>query len=93
MTIYLDSDYKCHTQNDGTYMPVETDFFNGKCSEYIEGFRYVPEGETWFREDGIHYKGLVIMPVTDIDMLKQLQHMYEGQSDMREALSILGVTE
>jgi len=93
MIIYLDSDFKCHTKNDGTFMPVETDFFNGKCDEYIEGFRYVPEGMTWMRDDGMKFNGFFAMPVMDVTALKQIQQMYEGQSDMREALSILGVTE
>ena len=31
MTIYIDTDFKCHATNpDGAYTAVETDFFNGK---------------------------------------------------------------
>lgn len=36
-TIYIDSEFKCHTSNDGTMTPVETDFFNGKCDAFVEG--------------------------------------------------------
>lgn len=39
-TIYIDSDFKCHASNDGTMTAVETDFFDGKCDAYIEGFYY-----------------------------------------------------
>lgn len=36
--IYIDSENKCHAVNDGTMTTVETDFFDGKCDTYIEGF-------------------------------------------------------
>ena len=39
-TIYIDSDYRCHVTNDGTMNAVETDFFDGKCDTYVEGYRY-----------------------------------------------------
>ena len=41
MKIYTDSNFHCHiTNTDGTFREVETDFFNGKCQTYIEGFCY-----------------------------------------------------
>lgn len=52
MTIYIDSDYKCYTSEADGRRAIETDDFNGKCTEWIESFRFVPEGETWTREDG-----------------------------------------
>lgn len=36
--IYIDLDFKCHVTNDGTMTAVETDFFDGKCDAFIEGF-------------------------------------------------------
>lgn len=39
-TIYIDSLYHCHRTNDGTMKAVETDFFDGKCDEYVKGFCY-----------------------------------------------------
>ena len=39
-TIFVDSEYKCHTVNDGTMSAVETDFFDGMCDTYVEGFCY-----------------------------------------------------
>lgn len=42
-TIYIDSEHKCHVANDGTMAAVETDFFNGKCDIFIEGFCYKSE--------------------------------------------------
>lgn len=52
MKIYIDNDYKCHVFAAEGRRAVETDFFDGKCKEWIESFRYVPAGETWVREDG-----------------------------------------
>ena len=40
MKIYIDNEYKCHVTNDGTMREVETDVFDGKCAEYIEGYKY-----------------------------------------------------
>ena len=40
MTIYIDSDYKCHVNDDGTRRAVETDFFDGRCAEFVEGYKY-----------------------------------------------------
>lgn len=37
-TIYIDSEFKCHVTNDGTMTAVETDFFDGKCDTFIEGY-------------------------------------------------------
>ena len=36
-TIYIDSDFKCHTSNDGTMTAVDTDFFDGRCDTFVEG--------------------------------------------------------
>lgn len=52
MTIYIDSDYKCYASVADGRRAVETNFFDGKCPEWIESFRFVPGGETWTRDDG-----------------------------------------
>ena len=39
-TIYIDSDFKCHIANDGTMAAIKTDFFNGMCDTFIEGYCY-----------------------------------------------------
>lgn len=44
-TIYIDFDFKCHTADDGTMTAVEISFFAGKCSTFIQGYRYIPSGE------------------------------------------------
>lgn len=95
MTIFLDNDYKCHLKNDGTMHAVETNAFDGKCKQYIEGYRFVPNGEMWTRIDGEVFRGEMISPWRDYNLLKEFQSQYEEmleiQNDMSEALNVLGV--
>ena len=79
MTIYIDYDYKCHVTDDGTITAVETDFFDGKCPAYIEGYRFVPDGETWVREDGVAFRGEMIAPWKPWGELDDAQREYERQ--------------
>lgn len=94
MKIYIDNDYKCHVSNDGTLREIETDVFNGKCDAFIEGFRFVPEGESWTRSDGIVFHGEMIAPWMDYAELDSAQREYERALifDMQNALNKLGVT-
>ena len=94
MTIYLDNEYRCHIQNDGTMMEVETDFFNGKCTAFVEGYRFVPVGQKWTNSDGITYAGEMIAPWKPYDELDAAQRQYEREqlADMKAALELLGVT-
>lgn len=86
-TIYLDSEFVCHTTNEtGTYTAVETDFFDGKCAAYIEGYRFVPAGENWTRSDGEVFTGEMIAPCADYSILAAAQQQYETMlSEMEEA--------
>lgn len=101
MTVYIDADFKCHTSDDGTMTAVETDFFDGKCAAYIEGYRFVPSGETWTRPDGVTFTGEMIAPWKDWRQLDEAQRGYEKEqytameaelADARAALEILGVS-
>lgn len=78
-TIYIDSDYKCHVNNDGTMTEVQTDFFDGKCSAYIEGYRFVPSGESWARSDGVVFRGEMIAPWKPYTELDTAQREYERE--------------
>ena len=97
-TIYIDSDFRCHLQDDGTMAPVETDFFDGKCDTYIEGYRYIPAGSTWTREDGVVFAGEMIAPWRPWQELDDAQREYEREqlAAYEQALSeievALGVT-
>lgn len=101
MTIYLDNDYKCHVSAADGRRAIETDFFDGKCDEWIESFRYVPEGETWTRGDGEVFTNMTA-PWKDLREAYAAQAAYVEQllstaqaqaADMRAALNVLGVTE
>ena len=87
MTIYIDNDFKCHTSDpEGTYTAVETTAFDGKCDAYIEGYRFLPESETWTRPDGVVFSGEMIAPWKDWRELDAAQRAYE-----REQLAALTV--
>lgn len=79
MIIYLDSDFKCHIRNDGTLIAVETAAFDGKCDAYIEGYRFVPEGKTWIREDGVEFSGEMVAPWKPWEELDEAQREYERE--------------
>lgn len=93
-TIYIDTEFKCHITNDGTMNAVETDFFDGKCDAFIEGYRFVPAGESWTREDGEVFAGEMIAPWVNFEELDAAQRKYEKAliADMQTALNKLGVT-
>lgn len=95
MEIYIDSDYKCHVEAVEGLTAVETDFFDGKCKAYIEGYRFVPAGKTWTREDGVVFTGEMVAPWKDYATLAAAQAGYEEAAaelqDMQEALNLLGV--
>lgn len=78
-TIYIDSKFKCHVSNDGTMTTVETNFFDGKCDAYVEGYRFVPNGETWTRSDGEVFHGEMISPWKDYAELDNAQREYERE--------------
>lgn len=89
MTIYIGNDFKCHVTDDGTMTAVETDAFDGMCTEYIEGYRFVPAGQTWTREDGVAFAGEMISPWRPWAELDAAQREYERQqlADMQAALA------
>lgn len=96
-TIYLDSDFKCHISGDDTMTAVETAAFDGKCDTYIEGYRFVPGGKTWVREDGAVFTGEMIAPWKPWEALEEAQREYERQlileyeAALREIEEALGV--
>ena len=98
MTIYIDSDYKCYVSSAEGRRAVETNFFDGKCPELIESFRFVPEGETWTREDGEVFEGEMVTPLKDLGKAYAAQTAYlERQNAQYEAAlteieAALGVT-
>lgn len=97
MTIYIDDDYKCYVSAADGRRAVETEFFNGKCDEWIESFRFVPAGETWTRGDGEAFTNMVA-PWKDLGEAYIAQEAYvSAQNTQYEAAlakieAALGVT-
>lgn len=58
---------------------VETDFFDGKCDNYIEGYRFIPTGETWTWEDSTVFHGEMISPWKPWSELDDAQREYERE--------------
>lgn len=73
MKVYIDSDFLCHVSAGDGLREVETDFFTGKCAAFIEGYRFVPAGETWTRKDGVVFSGEMVAPVRDYAVLEAIQ--------------------
>lgn len=90
-TIYLDEDYKCYLQNDGTMRELTVSCFDGVCEAFIEGCRYVPEGETWTREDNEVFSGEMLSPWRDLALLEEFQAQYEAQLAAADAAYQEGV--
>ncbi len=100
MKIFIDSEFRCHISYDGTMTEVETDFFDGKCDAFVEGYRFIPKGESWKQSDGVVFTGEMISPWKPYSELDSVQREYERQllaeqaaelEDMRSALKKLGV--
>lgn len=90
MKIYLDSNHKCHTQNNGTMREFDVPFFDGKCKEHVEGYLYVPSGETWTRDDGETFTGKMIAPWRNYSELAAIQNAVDRtQAQADEQISVL----
>lgn len=86
--IYIDQDFKCHTTNPrGEYREIDVTLFDDKCQEYIEGYRFIPDGESWTREDGVTFTGEMLAPWKPFDELDAAQRKYE--QELAEAARIL----
>lgn len=76
---YIDSSFKCHTSTAEGLTQIETDAFDGKCDAYIEGYRYIPAGQTWTRADGVVFTGEMIAPWKPWAELDTAQREYERE--------------
>lgn len=96
MTYYLDSDFRLHLENDGTMQQWEDveGFFDGMPGSFVEGYRVVPEGQTWVRNDGRTFGGLMITPAVPMNqfMMTALKEAADESADKEAALALLGVT-
>lgn len=91
MKIFIDDEYRCSISPAEGLREIEVPDFDGCCTEYIEGMRFVPEGESWTREDGEVFQGEMIAPWKNYTELYIAQLEYE-LADADAALNELGVT-
>ena len=79
MKVYIDNEYKCYTEPGDGRKAVDAVGFDGKCKTFIEGYRFVPSGEVWTREDGVKFTGEMIAPWKPYSELDAAQRVYEKQ--------------
>ena len=79
MKLYLDADFRCHLSGGAGMTEMDTELFDGKCPVYIEGYRYIPPGERWVREDGVAFQGEMIAPWKPWEELDAYQRAYERE--------------
>lgn len=77
-TVYIDSDFKCYSTPGDGLVAVDTSFFDDKCDAVMEGYRFVPAGQTWTRPDGAIFRGEMIAPWKDYRILQAYQEQYES---------------
>jgi hypothetical protein len=85
--IYLDDQYRCSVTNGENKTEIETDFFDGRCEEFIEGYCYIPKNEKWVNKNNIEFMGETIFPIADFNKIDSIQ-----RSNERAALQMLGAT-
>ena len=78
MKIFIDSDYMCRAEGGEGLREFELPDFEGKCAAFIQGYRYVPQGESWTRADGEVFTGEMISPAVDSRILEAYQRQYEA---------------
>jgi hypothetical protein len=66
-------------------------FLMVKCEVYIQGYRFIPDGESWTREDRTVFVGEMVSPWQPFSKLDATRHQYEKEllSETQEALNIL----
>lgn len=79
MTVFIDNEFKCHTTQTEGLKAVDTSFFDGKCDTFIEGYRFIPAGESWTDKHGIIYTGEKVFPWKSFRELDITQRTYEHE--------------
>ena len=77
MKIYLDESFRCHLSPGEGLTEAETDLFEGKAPEAVAGYRFIPAGKSWVREDGRVFRGEMAAPWKPWAELDSIQRAYE----------------
>ena len=91
MKVYIDSEFKCHVSPWEGLTEVEVSFFDNKCNECVEGYRYIASGSVWIREDGVEFAGEMVNPWKNYNELAMAQLDYLTEK-MAEAPSTDEIT-
>ena len=89
MTVYIDEQYICHIDNATGRRPIEDDFFKNKEKAFIEGYRYIPDGEAWIRSDGVVFQGVMIAPAKDYNRIMTDVAISYLDDDEAETVTVL----
>ena len=101
MVVYIDADYRVHTESGDGRETVETTVFDGMPEPVIDCHRYVPGGRQWVRPDGVMIYGEFVQMCVSKQELDAAQRAFERQqladmaaelADALAALAILGVS-
>ena len=65
ITVYLDNEYRCHSEPEEGFVAFGTDFFNGR-EHLIPYYRIVPRGFKWTDNKGYVFDGEMICPAESI---------------------------
>ena len=93
MIVYIDSDFRCHVSDTGGLTAVETAYFDEKCETMIDGYRFIPYGETWIREDGAVFRGEMIAPLRNYNELTAAQGEYVKAEGTIKTISAAGAAQ
>lgn len=88
-TVYIDSNFMCHLQNDGTMAEVQTDIFDSTVDDAIPYYRYIPQDEEWIDGNGRVIHGIFVQATNSATINRIIQEAYI--LDMQNALELLGV--
>jgi hypothetical protein len=90
MRYYLDSNYRVHIDQAGDRVPWDDDdgIFVGKSRAHIEGYRVIPDGETWVDPNGMEFAGRMISPAVNYDILQAAQTNFEELSPRIDSASL-----
>lgn len=86
MKIYIDKEYRCHVENGIGRTPADVPMFDGKCAAFIEGYKFIPAGETYTTEDGVVYRGEAMFPFKPYNALELAQKQSDEDDDVIGAL-------
>ena len=86
MKIYIDSDFKCHTKPGDGLREFETKFFSNVPDAYVEGYRYVPEGEVWVRKNPTYNVNNEIVGESETEFVGEMMAPWRSWDELDKIL-------